>query len=115
VWVTQMNHLSMKIGKFSEIDARDWPSLQANATCNVEGGVFNDWFTGHLNYQIEHHIFPTMPRHNYSKVAPMVKNLFEKNGKGDMYVTKTLIGAFSDIVSSLKTYGECWREAYSEM
>jgi len=115
VWVTQMNHLSMKIGKFSEIDARDWPSLQANATCNVEGGVFNDWFTGHLNYQIEHHIFPTMPRHNYSKVAPMVKNLFEKNGKGDMYVTKTLIGAFSDIVSSLKTYGECWREAHSEM
>ena len=45
---------------------------QVNATCNVEGGPFNDWFTGHLNYQIEHHLFPTMPRHNYSTVAPMV-------------------------------------------
>jgi len=46
--------------------------LQVNATCNVEGGRFNDWFTGHLNYQIEHHLFPTMPRHNYSTVAPLV-------------------------------------------
>ena len=29
-------------------------SLQVLATCNVEQSFFNDWFTGHLNFQIEH-------------------------------------------------------------
>jgi fatty acid desaturase len=29
-------------------------SLQLKATCNIERSWFNDWFTGHLNMQIEH-------------------------------------------------------------
>lgn len=28
--------------------------LQLAATCNVEPSAFNDWFSGHLNFQIEH-------------------------------------------------------------
>ena len=28
--------------------------LQLAATCNVEQSFFNDWFSGHLNFQIEH-------------------------------------------------------------
>jgi hypothetical protein len=36
----------MAIGKYAEVADHDWPSLQVNATCNVEGGYFNDWFTG---------------------------------------------------------------------
>ena len=34
--------------------AKDWVSLQLDSTCNVEPSFFNDWFSGHLNYQIEH-------------------------------------------------------------
>ncbi len=33
---------------------RPWLPLQLAATCNVEKSAFNDWFTGHLNFQIEH-------------------------------------------------------------
>lgn len=29
-------------------------SSQLHATCNVNQSLFNDWFTGHLNFQIEH-------------------------------------------------------------
>ena len=29
-------------------------SPQLAATCNVEQSFFNDWFSGHLNFQIEH-------------------------------------------------------------
>ncbi len=32
----------------------DWVTSQTISTTNVEPGYFNDWFTGHLNYQIEH-------------------------------------------------------------
>ncbi len=35
---------------------------------------------GGLNYQIEHHLFPTLPRHNLRKVAAAVQALCEKHG-----------------------------------
>ena len=51
VFVTQMNHIPMDIDSERELD---WASSQLAATCNVESSFFNDWFTGHLNFQIEH-------------------------------------------------------------
>jgi fatty acid desaturase len=38
-----------------EYDAENpWLKLQIVATCDIEKSFFNDWFTGHLNFQIEH-------------------------------------------------------------
>ena len=33
-----------------------WFRNQVITTINVEESVFNDWFTGHLNFQIEHQL-----------------------------------------------------------
>ncbi|XP_030804837.1 acyl-CoA (8-3)-desaturase-like [Camarhynchus parvulus] len=107
VWVSQMNHIPMDIDYDKNLD---WVSTQLLATCNVEQSLFNDWFTGHLNFQIEHHLFPTMPRHNYCKVAPLVKSLCAKHGLE--YQCKPLLTAYADIVHSLKTSGELWHDAY---
>ncbi|XP_053835242.1 acyl-CoA (8-3)-desaturase-like isoform X1 [Vidua macroura] len=107
IWVSQMNHIPMDIDYDKN---KDWVSTQLHATCNVKQSVFNDWFTGHLNFQIEHHLFPTMPRHNYWKVAPLVKSLCDKHGIE--YKSKTLLTAFVDILHSLKDSGEHWLEAY---
>ncbi|XP_077997494.1 acyl-CoA 6-desaturase-like [Glandiceps talaboti] len=107
VWVTQMNHLPMEIDKDH---GKDWLSLQLHATCNVKPSFFNDWFTGHLNFQIEHHLFPTMPRHNYHKIKPLVESLCQKHGLD--YQEKDLLPAFLDIVRSLRKSGELWYEAY---
>ncbi|NWY22427.1 FADS2 desaturase, partial [Aphelocoma coerulescens] len=93
VWVTQMNHIPMEIDSEKH---RDWLSSQMAATCNIEQSFFNDWFTGHLNFQIEHHLFPTMPRHNFWKVKPLVKSLCAKYGV--QYEEKPLGKAFIDIV-----------------
>ncbi|NXG65967.1 FADS2 desaturase, partial [Hemiprocne comata] len=93
VWVTQMNHIPMEIESEKH---RDWLSSQLAATCNIEQSFFNDWFTGHLNFQIEHHLFPTMPRHNLWKVKPLVKSLCAKYGV--QYEEKPLGKAFVDIV-----------------
>uniref|UniRef100_A0A8C5TR75 Cytochrome b5 heme-binding domain-containing protein n=1 Tax=Malurus cyaneus samueli TaxID=2593467 RepID=A0A8C5TR75_9PASS len=107
IWVTQMNHIPMQIDYDQN---KDWVSSQLHATCNVNQSAFNDWFTGHLNFQIEHHLFPTMPRHNYWKVAPLVKSLCGKHGIE--YKSKPLLTAFVDILHSLKDSGEHWLEAY---
>uniref|UniRef100_A0ACB8G2H9 Fatty acid desaturase 2 n=1 Tax=Sphaerodactylus townsendi TaxID=933632 RepID=A0ACB8G2H9_9SAUR len=107
VWVTQMNHIPMEIDREKH---RDWLSTQLAATCNIEQSFFNDWFSGHLNFQIEHHLFPTMPRHNYHKIAPLVKSLCAKYGVA--YEEKPLMRAFADIVGSLKKSGALWLDAY---
>uniref|UniRef100_A0A673TZM2 Cytochrome b5 heme-binding domain-containing protein n=2 Tax=Suricata suricatta TaxID=37032 RepID=A0A673TZM2_SURSU len=91
--VTQMSHIPMKM---SNEQNWDWVSTQIFTTCNVEQSLFNDWFTGHLNFQIEHHLFPTMPRHNFHKVQPLVRSLCAQHGL--QYVKKPLLEAFGDII-----------------
>ncbi|XP_053386747.1 acyl-CoA 6-desaturase-like [Mercenaria mercenaria] len=108
-WVAQSNHLPMNI---KNDEANPWLKLQIHATCNVEKSFFNDWFTGHLNFQIEHHLFPTMPRHNLYKIAPLVRSLCEKHGVP--YTVKPLWQSFVDIIRTLKSSGELWEETYKE-
>ncbi|XP_058544987.1 fatty acid desaturase 2-like protein FADS2B [Neofelis nebulosa] len=108
-YVTQMSHIPMRMSKEEN---RDWLSAQVLTTCNVEQSIFNDWFTGHLNFQIEHHLFPTMPRHNYHKVAPLVRSLCAKHGL--QYVNKPMLEAFGDIVRALKKSAALWMDAYYE-
>nr|A8MWK0.2 PUTATIVE PSEUDOGENE: RecName: Full=Putative fatty acid desaturase 2-like protein FADS2B; AltName: Full=Fatty acid desaturase 2 pseudogene 1; AltName: Full=Fatty acid desaturase 2B, pseudogene [Homo sapiens] len=107
VYVTQMSHITMRM---STEENRDWLTTQVLATCNTES-FFND-FTGHLNFQIEHHLFPTMPRHNYHKVAPLVRSLCAKHGLH--YVNKPMLRAFGDIVRALKKSAALWADAYYE-
>ncbi|XP_025121826.1 fatty acid desaturase 2-like protein FADS2B isoform X3 [Bubalus bubalis] len=106
-YVTQVSHIPMKM---NTEENQDWFSSQVLATCNVEQSFFNDWFTGHLNFQIEHHLFPTMPRHNYHKVAPLVKSLCAKHGLP--YVNKPILKAFGDIIRALKKSAALWMDAY---
>ncbi|KAK5619517.1 Fatty acid desaturase 2 [Crenichthys baileyi] len=107
VWVTQMNHIPMEIEYEKN---QDWLTMQLQATCNIEQSMFNDWFSGHLNFQIEHHLFPMMPRHNYHLVADRARALCEKHGVP--YETKSLWRGMADVVSSLKTSGDLWLDAY---
>lgn len=39
-----------------------------------------DWWMGYLNYQIEHHVFPSMPQYRFVKLSPRMRQLFEKHG-----------------------------------
>uniref|UniRef100_A0A3Q3GY09 Fatty acid desaturase domain-containing protein n=1 Tax=Kryptolebias marmoratus TaxID=37003 RepID=A0A3Q3GY09_KRYMA len=97
VWVTQMNHLPMNIDYERH---QEWLTMQLQATCNIEQSFFNDWFSGHLNFQIEHHLFPRMPRHNYHLVAPRVRALCEKHGVP--YQMKTLWRGMGELLSVRK-------------
>lgn len=53
---------------------------QIRTTRNLSMDPFTTWFTGGLNYQIEHHMFPKLPRHNLGKVATKVRTICEKYG-----------------------------------
>ena len=59
-----------------DADARpSFSELQVRTTRDVDNTGFNAWFMGGLHFQIEHHLFPTMPRHHLAAAAPFVREL----------------------------------------
>eukprot|EP01032_Pedospumella_encystans_P020360 gene20360-23126_t len=58
----------------------DFWKLQVSTTRNITGGAFVDWFCGGLNYQVDHHLFPMLPRHNLGKVNALVKSFCKEQG-----------------------------------
>jgi len=63
-------------------DKVDWVRYSAVYTMNVSPGPFKfiSWWMSYLNFQIEHHLFPSMPQFRHPIVSPRVKALFEKHG-----------------------------------
>ncbi|KAI0052450.1 fatty acid/sphingolipid desaturase [Auriscalpium vulgare] len=54
--------------------------LQVRTSRDICSGVVGDWFSGALNQQVTHHMFPRMPRSRYRSIQPQVKALCEKHG-----------------------------------
>mmetsp|Transcript_106878 Transcript_106878/g.312446 ORF Transcript_106878/g.312446 Transcript_106878/m.312446 type:complete len:496 (-) Transcript_106878:73-1560(-) len=59
----------------------DWVSAQFRST---RGAVtrcgFTEWLWGGMQYHLEHHLFPTMPRSRYPQLAPILKDFALENG-----------------------------------
>lgn len=60
-----------------------------------------NWFSGGLNLQIEHHLFPTMPRHNLLKVRPLVQQFAKEHGLE--YKSKPFMECMEAILTTLAT------------
>jgi fatty acid desaturase len=65
------NHKGMEMPS----PGQDWSFVQRQVTTsrNVKGNRVLDVVMGGLNYQIEHHLFPTMPMVNLRRCQPMVR------------------------------------------
>jgi len=52
---------------------KHWSIKQCYATSNWgSGSVFWNWFSGGLNHQIEHHLFPSLSQYLFPYIAPIV-------------------------------------------
>jgi fatty acid desaturase len=59
---------------------------------NVAGGRFTNLMLGGLNYQIEHHLFPTMPRPNLARAQSIIRAFCIESGFG--YCQDSLISSY---------------------
>ncbi|MFI8593138.1 fatty acid desaturase family protein [Microbacterium sp. NPDC078428] len=65
------NHKGMPI---IDRDAKlDFFSKQVRTSRNVSGGWWATWLMGGLNYQVEHHLFPSMPRPHLAQAREIVR------------------------------------------
>jgi fatty acid desaturase len=59
----------------------DWIAAQLRSTRDsVSSNPFSEWVWGGMNYQLEHHLFPTMPRSKYPRLAPLLREWCEARG-----------------------------------
>ncbi|KAJ3067105.1 hypothetical protein HDU98_009688 [Podochytrium sp. JEL0797] len=100
-FVFVVNHNGMPVYTVEEAKKFDFYELQIRTGRDVISNTFSDWFTGGLNYQIEHHMFPTLPRHNFYMSQPIVEELCKKHGIH--FHKTTLLGGTVEILNRLDT------------
>jgi acyl-lipid Delta6-acetylenase / acyl-lipid (9-3)-desaturase len=75
-----LSHDACEIHQAAKRESVNFVELQVLTTRNFTPGPFMDWVAGGLNYQIEHHLFPSMPRCNLNATSKLVKKFCLDNG-----------------------------------
>jgi fatty acid desaturase len=89
------NHKGMPIVR-ADTDI-DYLRRQVLTSRNVRGGFVTDLLLGSLNYQVEHHLFPNMPRGSLRRVQPIVRAHC-----AELAIPYTESGLFASYVGALR-------------
>src|SRR5271169_2775476 len=95
------NHKGMPI--IESATAAGFARRQVVTARNIRGGRFTDFMLGGLNYQIEHHLFESMPRPNLRRVQGLVRDFCAATDLG--YSEESFVGSFRQIVHHLSDAG----------
>lgn len=74
----------------------DWGEQQVRHSANF-GGVVCWWLFGGINYQIEHHLFPSLNHVHHRRIAPIVKQVCDEFDVPYAHLP-TVLGAYLDCV-----------------
>lgn len=88
----------------------DFLRRQVLMSRNISGGKLVDIGMGGLNYQIEHHLFPTMSSRNLAKVQPMVREFCAE--RGITYTETSLLSSYGIVVRYLNRVGLGQRDPF---
>ncbi|WP_037933239.1 acyl-CoA desaturase [Streptosporangium roseum] len=84
-------------------DRLDFLRRQVLTSRNVRGGRMTDTVLGGLNYQIEHHLFPSMPMPNLRRAQPIVREYCEE--LGIPYLESGLLSSYAQALRHLHEAG----------
>ena len=99
------NHKGMPI--IESATATGFARRQVVTARNIRGGRFITFVFGGLNYQIEHHLFPSMPRPNLRRVQGLVRDFCAATDL--CYREESFAGSFRQIVHHLSDVGAASR------
>jgi acyl-lipid Delta6-acetylenase / acyl-lipid (9-3)-desaturase len=98
-----ISHFTMDVyhGHAYNDSSDEWFKMQCNTTMNVDCPRWMDFVHGGLQFQIEHHLFPRLPRHNLREARALVKPFCEKWKV--RYHEKTFFDSNVELVKGLKS------------
>jgi len=102
------NHKGMPV---IDKDARlDFFTKQVRTSRNIRGGWWATWLMGGLNYQVEHHLFPSMPRPHLAKTREIVREFCRTH---DVPYTETsLWRSYGAVIAYLNRVGLAARDPF---
>ncbi|WOF24623.1 acyl-CoA desaturase [Microbacterium betulae] len=89
----------------------DFLRRQAMMSRDIRGSLFVDTAMGGLNYQIEHHLFPSMPRPHLRRAAPIVAAYCRQHGVP--YTQTGLFASYAIVVRYINRVGLGERDVFS--
>jgi fatty acid desaturase len=95
------NHKGMPL--LSAADKVDYLRRQVLTSRNVRCGRVVDFALGGLNYQIEHHLFPSMPRANLKAAQPLVQAFCQRHDI--VYRNGSLLDSYTQALRHLHAVG----------
>ena len=95
------NHKGMPI--LDAGDQSDFLRRQVLTSRNVRGGWLTDFALGGLNYQIEHHLFPSMPRPNLRHSQALIEAFCRQ--RDVPYCQSSLVGSYVQALRHLNAVG----------
>jgi fatty acid desaturase len=99
------NHKGMPM--LSADDQTDFLRRQVLTSRNVRGQWLTDFALGGLNYQIEHHLFPSMPRPNLRRAQPLVRAFCQRHDIS--YLETSLASSYAQALRHLHQVGGALR------
>jgi fatty acid desaturase len=102
------NHIGMPL--VSPRLKLDFLRRQVLMSRNISGGRFMSILMGGLNYQVEHHLFPSMARPSLRKVQPLVAAYCA--AEGVPYTQTTLWQSYRVVIRYLNTVGLRGRDPF---
>jgi fatty acid desaturase len=91
------NHKGMAL--FERDSTASFLERQVLSSRNVRPGRLTDFLYGGLNYQIEHHLFPSLPRHHLPAAHGIIQRFCREHGLA--YSETGVIQSYREIVSYL--------------
>ncbi|QCB93362.1 fatty acid desaturase family protein [Cellulomonas shaoxiangyii] len=102
------NHKGMAI---IPADSRlDFLSKQVLTSRNINGGTFVTMLMGGLDAQVEHHLFPNMPRPHLARARQIVRAHCARNGVP--YTETSLVRSYAIVVQYLNRVGLAARDPF---
>jgi fatty acid desaturase len=95
------NHKGMPM--LTADDETDYLRRQVLTSRNIRGGWLVDHLLGGLNYQIEHHLFPSMPRPSLRRAQPLIRSFCQQYGIS--YLETSLLCSYGQALRHLHDVG----------
>ena len=87
IWTSTIifcGHFTQEAETFSQQECEgetkgQWYYRQALGSSNISGKPWFHLLSGHLSFQVEHHLFPYLPSSRYQEVAPQVQAVLKRH------------------------------------
>lgn len=123
--VTAPLHVQLTLSHFAMSTAdlgihETWPQKMIRTTMDVDCPVWFDWFHGGLQFQVTHHLFPRLPRHNLRRAQRYVREFCDDVGIpyvifGFAQGNKEVVGRLSSVAAQLRVMEECRKVAAQDL